>query len=56
MTEFYIHFSGSKTVVARDADEAMDYFYQDSAVKELQIEEAEVVDEIPGNPMDERPA
>lgn len=47
MTEFYIQFSGRKGIVATDAEEALDTFYRDAAVQELQIENAEVVDSVP---------
>lgn len=47
MTDFLIKFSGKKRIIARDAEEAMDCFYQDVSVAELQIEDAEIEDEHP---------
>lgn len=47
ISEFYIQFSGRKGIVATDAEEALDCFYRDAAVQELQIEEAQVVDSVP---------
>lgn len=45
ISEFYIQFSGRKGIVATDAEEALDIFYQEMAG--LQIENAEVVDSVP---------